>query len=73
MDISSVIAEEQSCVKYYNSKDEEKDLYEIVHSFGINYIRIRIQNDPYDSNGNGYGGGNNDMNKAIEIGKIVAK
>ena len=42
MDISFVIAEEQSCVKYYNSKVEEKDLYEIVHSFGINYIRIRI-------------------------------
>ena len=42
MDISSVIAEEQTCVKYYYSKDEEKDLYEIVRSFGINYIRIRI-------------------------------
>ena len=34
MDISSVIAEEQSCVKYYNSKDEEKDLVDLLHVHG---------------------------------------
>ena len=32
-------------------------------------MRIRVWNDPYDSNGNGYGGGNNDLEKAKKIGK----
>ena len=40
---------------------------------GINYIRIRIWNDPYDSEGHAYGGGNNDMDTAIKIGKRAMK
>ena len=36
---------------------------------GANYVRVRVWNDPYDSDKNGYGGGNNDLEKAIEIGK----
>ncbi|MGN1103644.1 MAG: glycosyl hydrolase 53 family protein, partial [Candidatus Coproplasma sp.] len=69
MDASSVIAEEQSGVKYYNFEGEEQDVFQTLAENGINYIRVRIWNDPYDENGNGYGGGNNDIDKAIEIGK----
>lgn len=36
---------------------------------GVNYIRIRVWNDPYDENKKGYGGGNNDLAKAKTIGK----
>ena len=35
----------------------------------MNYIRLRVWNDPYDENGNGYGGGDNDVATAIELGK----
>lgn len=38
---------------------------------GVNYIRIRVWNNPYDSEGNGYGGGNNDLEKAKVIGKFA--
>lgn len=38
---------------------------------GVNYIRIRVWNNPYDSDGNGYGGGNNDIEKAKTIGKLA--
>jgi len=69
MDASSVIAEEASGVKYYNFKGEEEDVFKILADNGINYIRVRIWNDPYDKDGNGYGGGNNDIDKAVEIGK----
>lgn len=31
------------------------------------------RNDPYDENGNGYGGGNNDVPTAIELGKRATK
>ena len=73
MDVSSVIAEEQSGVKYYDFEGNEADLFKVVHDNGINYIRVRVWNDPYDENGNGYGGGNNDIDKAIEIGKRANK
>lgn len=73
MDISSVIAEEKSGVKYYNYNGEEQDLFLTLAQNGINYIRVRIWNDPYDKDGNGYGGGNNDVETAIEIGKRASK
>mgnify|MGYP002626657491 CR=1 FL=1 len=73
MDLSSVIVEENSGVKYYNFNGEERDIFETLRYVGINYIRVRIWNDPYDSEGHGYGGGNNDMDTAIKIGKRVTK
>lgn len=69
VDISSVIALEESGVTFYNEKGKEQDIFKTLHEAGVNYIRIRIWNDPYDNNGNGYGGGNNDLDRAIEIGK----
>lgn len=73
MDVSSVIVEEESGVVYYNEKGEEEDLFKILADSGVNYIRVRVWNDPYDEDGNGYGGGNNDVAKAAEIGKRAAE
>lgn len=72
MDISSVIAQEESGVVYYNEAGEEQDLFQTLADAGINYIRVRVWNNPYDKEGNGYGGGNNDVEKAAEIGKRAA-
>ncbi|MNW25433.1 Arabinogalactan endo-1,4-beta-galactosidase precursor [compost metagenome] len=69
VDISSVIALEQSGVNFYNEEGLQQDLFQTFHESGVNYVRVRIWNDPYDTAGNGYGGGNNDLAKAIEIGK----
>ena len=69
MDASAVPSLEASGVKYYDFDGTEKDVYEILANSGVNYIRVRIWNDPYDKNGNGYGGGNCDIDNAIEIGK----
>ena len=73
MDASCVPALEKSGVKYYDFDGTEKDVYEILSDNGINYIRVRIWNDPYDANGNGYGGGNCDLENAIAIGKRAAE
>ncbi len=35
---------------------------------GVNWIRIRVWNDPYDAEGRSYGGGGNDLNTAVTIG-----
>ena len=69
MDASAVPSLEAGGVRYYDHDGVEKDVYEILSENGINYIRVRIWNDPFDANGNGYGGGNCDIENAIEIGK----
>ena len=69
MDASCVPSLEAGGVKYYDHDGVEKDVYEILSENGINYIRVRIWNDPFDSNGKGYGGGNCDIDNAVEIGK----
>ncbi len=73
MDASSVLAEEASGVKYYNFDGEEQDVFKTLAENGITHIRVRVWNDPYDSEGNGYGGGNCDIDTAVEIGKRATK
>ncbi|WP_083512149.1 arabinogalactan endo-1,4-beta-galactosidase [Amphibacillus sediminis] len=68
-DISSIIAQEQSGVKYYDENGVEKDLFTLLAENGVNYVRIRVWNDPYNDKGQGYGAGNVDVGKAIEIGR----
>lgn len=69
MDASCVPSLEDSGVKYYDHDGTEKDVYQILAENGINYIRVRVWNDPFDASGNGYGGGNCDIQNAIEIGR----
>ena len=69
MDASAVPSLEAGGVKYYDHDGNEKDVYQILSENGINYIRVRVWNDPFDKDGNGYGGGNCDIENAIAIGK----
>ena len=69
MDASCVPALEAGGVVYRDHEGNEKDVYEILRYNGINYIRIRVWNDPFDASGNGYGGGNCDIDNAVAIGK----
>ena len=73
MDISSILSEEASGVKYYDSEGNEQDLFKILADNGVNYIRVRVWNDPFDKDGNGYGGGNCDAGVAAEIGRRAAE
>lgn len=69
VDISSIIALEQSGVKFYNELGNEQDIFTTLKDAGVNYIRVRIWNNPYDSKNQGFGGGNSDLEKAIQMGK----
>ena len=69
MDASCVPALEAGGVVYRDHEGNEKNVYEILRDNGINYIRIRVWNDPFDASGNGYGGGNCDIDNAVAIGK----
>lgn len=72
VDVSSYISIRESGASFYDWNGIEIDdqaFFNQLADAGVNYIRIRVWNNPYDSNGNGYGGGNNDIDKAIKIGK----
>ncbi len=68
-DISTLISLKNSGVKFYNYDGQEQDIFVTLAQNGVNYIRVRVWNDPYDAAGNGYGGGNCDIDNAITIGK----
>jgi arabinogalactan endo-1,4-beta-galactosidase len=72
MDVSSVLAEEASGVKYCDFTGRETDLFRLLADNGINTIRVRVWNHPYDDEGRGFGGGNCDIDAAVEIGKRAA-
>ena len=68
MDASAVLSVENSGAVYYGYDGKEQDVFETLAQSGVNYIRLRVWNDPYDENGNGYGGGNNDLTTAMKRG-----
>ncbi len=72
MDVSSVISLENAGVTFKSESGGERDLFALLAENGVNYIRVRIWNDPRDSSGNGYGGGNCDVETAAQIGKRAA-
>ena len=72
-DVSSFLSEKESGVRYFDEKGQEADLFRILADAGINWIRVRVWNDPYDEEGHGFGGGNCDAKRAGEIGKMAAQ
>lgn len=72
-DVSSLLAEEASGVIYRDFDGNEADCLAVMASAGVNYIRVRVWNDPFDADGNGYGGGNCDIQTAVILGQRAAK
>ncbi|WP_062515955.1 glycosyl hydrolase 53 family protein [Demequina gelatinilytica] len=73
VDVSSVIALEDSGVVFRDAKGKPRDLFRVLADAGVTDVRIRVWNDPFDSDGNGYGGGTVDAARAVEIGKRATK
>lgn len=69
MDISSLLSLEAGGTKFYDFDGNEADLLKVIAENGVNLARVRIWNDPFDSEGHGYGGGNCNIDTAVEIGK----
>ena len=70
MDISSLDEIEKLGAKFYDN-GEEKDLLTILKSYGTNYIRLRIWNDPKSPEGEPYGAGNTDYHTMLRMAKRV--
>ncbi|WP_344096741.1 glycosyl hydrolase 53 family protein [Microbacterium deminutum] len=69
VDVSSAIALEDSGVVYRDAAGHPADLFAVLAGHGITDVRVRVWNDPFDAAGHGYGGGNVDVARAVEIGK----
>lgn len=68
MDVSTLLEEEACGAKYYDH-GVEMDLFDILQRYGVNSVRLRLWNDPYDENGRPYGAGTNDLEKTIILAK----
>jgi arabinogalactan endo-1,4-beta-galactosidase len=85
VDISSVLAAEAAGVVYRDFSGAAQDIFKTLAQAGVNYIRVRVWNDPFVRQwdidhgapkewlGKSYGGGNCDAENARNIGeRIVA-
>lgn len=68
MDVSTLLEEEACGAKYYDH-GQEADLFDILKNYGVNSIRLRLWNNPYDEAGNPYGAGTNDLEKTIILAR----
>jgi arabinogalactan endo-1,4-beta-galactosidase len=66
-DVSELYELEKHNKKFYDTDDIEKNALQILKNHGVNYIRLRLWNDPTDALGDPIGGGNNDLAKTIVI------
>jgi arabinogalactan endo-1,4-beta-galactosidase len=68
-DVSELYELEKHNKKFYDTDDIEKSALQILKNHGVNYIRLRLWNDPTNALGDPIGGGNNDLAKDIVIAK----
>ncbi|WP_456283553.1 glycosyl hydrolase 53 family protein [Microbacterium sp. JZ101] len=69
VDVSSVLSLEESGVVFRDDTGAPADLFHVLADHGVTDVRVRVWNDPFDAEGRGYGGGNVDVARAIEIGE----
>ncbi|MCD1655145.1 glycosyl hydrolase 53 family protein [Treponema zuelzerae] len=72
VDVSSVLALEKSGVVFRDKAGNPQDLFVTLRDSGVNSIRIRVWNNPFDDQGRGFGGGNCDIDAAIVMGRRAA-
>ncbi len=70
MDVSMTKELENLGASYYLDGKKE-DLFALLHKCNVNMVRLRLWQDPYDEEGNSYGGGMNDMQTLLELAKRV--
>lgn len=69
VDVSSILSLEESGVVFRDADGQQADIFEVLADEGVNAVRVRVWNDPFDAEGNGYGGGDVDVDRAVEIGE----
>lgn len=73
VDVSSLYALLQSDTAFYDFDGKTLDgpgfFNLLFNECGVNWVRLRVWNDPYDIDGHSYGGGSNDLDAALIMGQ----
>ena len=69
VDISTIEMVEECGGVFYNEEGKEQNVYEILRENGVNFVRLRLWNDPFNKEGKSYGAGNNDILTDLKIMK----
>jgi arabinogalactan endo-1,4-beta-galactosidase len=71
VDVSTVLSLEESGVTFKDDEGREADLFAVLADHGVNWVRVRVWNEPFLSTDatKGYGAGNVDAARATEIGR----
>ena len=72
VDLSTLPEVEQCGARFFDG-GVQKDVLDILKAYGIDSVRVRLWNDPYSEDGEPYGAGTNDLDKAIALMKRVMK
>ena len=67
-DLSS-LAEVERCGGVFREGGEAGDALDILRRHGANWVRLRLWNDPYDENGEDYGGGVCDLPTVLALAR----
>ena len=68
VDVSTLDMLEDLGARFYQN-NVESDALTILKNNGANYVRLKLWVDPYDENGNPYGGGNNDYATTLALAR----
>lgn len=69
VDVSSVLSLEESGVVFRDKAGVPTDPFDALAEAAVNSVRIRVWNNPFDAQGRGYGAGNVDTQRGVEIGR----
>lgn len=73
MDLSSLLEVERAGGKFFDN-GVKGDAMDILKSYGMNLVRLRLWNHPYTDDGLPYGGGGNDLKTALALaGRAASK
>ena len=67
-DLSSLL-EVERCGGVFRDGDTPEELFSLLRRFGVNGIRLRLWNDPYDADGADYGGGVCDLPAVLTLAR----
>lgn len=73
VDISMLPVIEKEGGKFYDENGDSVDLVKYLSKKGVNLVRLRLWNDPYDISGNAYGGGNTNYEQILPLVKRIKK
>lgn len=68
MDVSSLLEVERCGGRFYD-QGRPGDLLDILKGYGVNLLRLRLWNHPFDKDGSSYGGGGNDLETTLTLAK----